>query len=101
MTNSFSAGSGIGAVTSSKSESLISPSGRAASRNCLLLLIEPPDLPSLALLDGLARGVPHDARVIPAGVPLEHRRNNVLRRVLTGDDAREVSEVLLGFADRP
>src|SRR3984957_5860504 len=54
----------------------------------------------LPLLDGLARAVPHDARVVAVGVQLEHRRNDALDRLLAGGHAREVPQVLLGFADR-
>src|SRR5260370_26013871 len=54
----------------------------------------------LALLDGLARAIPHDARVVAVGVQLEHRRNDAFDRLLAGDHAREVPQVLLGFADR-
>src|SRR5439155_326370 len=38
-TNSFSAGSGTALVTSSRSDSLTSPTGRAARRNCRLSVI--------------------------------------------------------------
>src|SRR5580692_6632202 len=55
----------------------------------------------LALLDGLARAVPHDARVVAVGVPLEHCRNDAFDRLLACGHTREVPQVLLGFADRP
>src|SRR5258708_34915237 len=55
----------------------------------------------LALLDGLARAVPHDARVVAVGVQLEHRRNDAFDRLLACDHMREVPQVLLGFTDRP